>query len=133
MKKFHTLARLDQSVCLASSCGPVFDLATYMMQVCPTFIPTQYSTQSLSGRIWKKAKSQMPLVRYHIHWAIEWIIWGTYISLQKFIKPPDRWLIKEPMIGDSIITVLSCNHPSTWKRCMHHMYQGKGWTKCQLI
>jgi hypothetical protein len=46
-KKFHTLARLDQSVWLASPWVLVFDLAKYVMQVYPTFIPTQSSTQSL--------------------------------------------------------------------------------------
>ena len=43
--KFHTLTCLDQSVWLASPWGPVFDLAKYVVQVWPTFIPTQNSTQ----------------------------------------------------------------------------------------
>jgi hypothetical protein len=81
----------------------------------PTFIPTQNSTQSLSGRIWKEGKFKKPLVRYHTHWVIEWIIWGTYIYFAKPIKHPVRWSIKERMIGDSVITVLSYNHPRTWK------------------
>jgi hypothetical protein len=47
----------------------------------------------------------------------------------KFIKPLDRWLIKEWMIGDSVITVLFCNHPRTWKIYTPHRDQGKGWIK----
>jgi hypothetical protein len=87
----------------------------------PTLIPTQNSTQSFSARIWKEGKnSKMPLVRYHTHWAIEWIIWGTYIYFAKFTKPLERWLIEEWMIGSSVITVLSCNHPRTWKSYTPH-------------
>jgi hypothetical protein len=104
-----------------------------MMQVCPTFIPIQNSTQSLSDRIWKEGKIQMPLVRYHTLWAVERNIRWTYISLQKLIKPLDRWLIKEWMISDSVITILSCNRPKTWKSYTPHKDQGKGWIKCQLI
>ena len=37
------------------------------------------------------------------------------------------------MIGDSVITILSCNRPRTWKSYMPHRDQGKGWIKCQLI
>jgi putative exporter of polyketide antibiotics len=53
--------------------------------------------------------------------------------LQKFTKPPNRWSIKERMIGDSVITILSWNHPRTWKSYTPHRYQGKGWIKCLLI
>jgi hypothetical protein len=57
LRKFHTLARLDQSVWLASPCGLVFDLAKYVMQVCSTFIPTQNSTQKhLVGGYEKEGK-----------------------------------------------------------------------------
>ena len=69
----------------------------------------------------------MPLVRFHTHWAIERIIWGTYICFTKLKKPLDKWLIKEWMIGDSVITVLSCNRPITWKSYTPHRDQGKGW------
>ena len=44
----------------------------------------------------------MPLVRFDTHWAIKRIIWGTYIYFTKFIKSPDRRLIKEWMIGNSV-------------------------------
>jgi hypothetical protein len=77
----------------------------------------------------KKAKIQMPLVMYCTHWAIERIIWGTYICFTKLIKPLHKWLIEEWMIGDSIITFLSCNHPITWKRYTPHGNKGKGWIK----
>jgi hypothetical protein len=90
----------------------------------PTFIPTQNSTQSFS-----EGKLKMPLVRYNTHWAIKWIIWGTYIYFAKLTKPPDRWLIKERIIGDYVITILSCNHPRTWKSSKPHKYQEKGWIK----
>jgi hypothetical protein len=33
------------------------------------------------------------------------------------------------MIDDSIIIVLSCNHPRTWKSYTPHRDQGKGWIK----
>jgi hypothetical protein len=113
---------------------PDFWLATYVMQVCPTFIPTQNSTQSFSGRIWKRRQDLKCLWWGIIHMersneSFEEI---TFI-LQKLIKPPDRWLIKEWMIGDSVITILSCNHPRTWKSYTPHRYQGKGWIKCLLI
>jgi hypothetical protein len=90
-------------------------------------LPTQNSTQSFSGRLWKEGKFKMPLVRYDTHWAIERIIWGTYIYFAKLIKPLDRWLIKDQMIGDSVITIPSCNHPRTWKSKKPYKYQGKGW------
>jgi hypothetical protein len=45
--------------------------------------------------------------------------------LQKFIKPPDRWLIEEWMIGNSFITNLSCNRPRTWKGYKPHKHQSK--------
>jgi hypothetical protein len=132
-EKFHTLACLDLSVWLASPCGPVFDLATYVMQVCPLSYLPKTPLKAFSGRLWKEGNIQMPLVRYHTHWVIEWIIWGTCIYFTKFIKPPHRWSIKEWMISDSVITVLSCNHLRTWKSYTPHRDQGKGWIKCQLI
>ena len=66
-------------------------------------------------------------------WAIMRIIRGTYFCFTKLIKPLDRWLIKEWMIGDSVITILFCNRPRTWKSYTPHRDQGKGWIKCQLI
>jgi hypothetical protein len=71
----------------------------------------------------KEGKIPNALVRFHIHWAIERIIWGTYICFTKLIKPLDRWLIKEWMT--SIITVLSCNCPRTWKIYTPHRDQDK--------
>ena len=85
--------------------------------------------KSLSGRIWKRRQISNALLRFHTHWAIERIIWGTYICFTKVIKPSDRWLIEEWMIGDSVITVLSCNRPRTWKSYTPHTDQGKGWIK----
>jgi hypothetical protein len=58
-------------------------------------------------------------------WAIGRIIWETYIYFVKFIIPPDRWLIKEWMIDNSVITVLSCNRPRTWKSYTPYRDQGK--------
>ena len=87
--------------------------------------------KSLSGRIWKwRQKYQMPWWSFIHIWAIERIIWGTYIFFANLIKSPDRWLIKEWMIGDSIITVLSCNRPRTWKSYTPHRDEDKGWIKC---
>lgn len=37
------LHNLNQGVRLVSPGGPVFDFATYVLQVCPPFIPTQKS------------------------------------------------------------------------------------------
>ena len=100
----------------------------------PLFIPTQKTPlKAFSGRMWKEGKISNALVRFHTHWAIERIIRGTYICFTKLIKPSDRWLIKEWMIGDSVITVLSCNHPRTCKSYTPHKDQGKWWLKCQLI
>ena len=77
----------------------------------------------------KEVKLSMPWWGFIHIWAIERIIWGTYICFTKLIKPLDRWLIEEWMIGDSVITVISCNHPRTWKSYMPHRDQGKGWIK----
>ena len=57
----------------------------------------------------------------------------TFVLQKKFIKPLDRWLIKEWMIGNFVITFLSYNRPRTWESYMLHNNQGKGWIKCQLI
>ena len=81
--------------------------------------------KAFSGSIWKEGKISNALVSFHTHWAIERINWGTYICFAKLIKPPDRWFIEEWMIGDSVITILSCNRPRTWKSYMPHRDQGK--------
>ena len=44
----------------------------------------------------------------------------------KLIKPQDRKLIKELMIGNYVITILSCKHPKIWKSNKPHRDQGKG-------
>jgi hypothetical protein len=111
----------------------------WLSNTCDASMPTFHAYPKLHSRALvvgyeNKAKnSKIPLVRYHTLWASKRIIRGTYISLQKLIKPPDRWLIKEWMIGDSVITILSCNRPRTWKSFTPHTDQGKGWIKCQLI
>ena len=128
--KFHTLARLDQSVWLASPWGSVFNLAKYVMQVCPTFIPTQNTTQKpLVVGYEKKAKFKcLWWGIIHLEWSRESFEELTFI-FAKLIKPPDIWSIKEWMIGDSVITVLSCNRRRTWKSYTPHRDQGKGWIK----
>ena len=91
--------------------------------------------KSLSGRLWKNKKANTKCFWWgfiHIDRSRESFEELTFV-LQKLIKSSDRWLIKEWMIGDSVITVLSCNHPITWKSYMPHRDQGKGWIKSQLI
>jgi hypothetical protein len=86
-------------------------------------------SKAFSGRIRKRRKITNALVRFHTPWAIERIIWETYFCFTKLIKPLDRWLIEEWMIGDSVITILPCNRPRTWKSYTPHKDQGKGWIK----
>ena len=111
------------------------EVRSFLSKICDASMPhfsylPKTPLKSLSGRIWKRRqKYQMPLVRFHTHWAIKRIIWGTYFCFTKLIKPSDRWLIIEWMFGDFVITILSCNRPRTWKSYMSHMNQGKGWIK----
>ena len=51
----------------------------------------------------------------------------------KLIKPSDRRLIKEWMIGNSVKTVLSCNHLRLGKTISPIGIKLKGWIECQLI
>ena len=105
----------------------------WLSNICDVSMP-QFHTypklhqKAFSGRM-KRRKISNALVRFHTHRAIERIIRGTYIYFIKLIKPLDRWLIKEWMIGDSVIIILSCNRPRTWKSYKPHRDQGKGWIK----
>ena len=106
----------------------------WLSKICDASMPHFHTYPKLHSKTLvlgyeKEAKFQMPLVRFHTLWAIERIIWGTYISLQKFIKPLDRQFIQEWMIGNSIITILSCNRPRTWIRYKPYRDQGKWWIK----
>jgi hypothetical protein len=129
MKIIHTCTSWSKYMtCISLRSG------LWLSKICDASMPHFYiypklHSKALVVRYEKEGKISNALVRFHTHWAIERMIWGTYISLQKFIKPPDRWLIKEWMIGESIITVLSCNRPRTWKNYMLHRDQGKGWIK----
>jgi hypothetical protein len=99
----------------------------------PTFIPTQNSTQKALVVGYEK-KANLKCLWWgiiHNEWSSESFEKLTFL-LQKFIKPPDRWLIKEQMIGNSVIPVLSCNRPRTWKSYKPHKHQGKRVDKCQL-
>ena len=55
-------------------------------------------------------------------------LWNLHFFAKTY-KTLDRWSIKERMIGDSIITVLSYNRPRTWKSYTPHRDQGKRWIK----
>ena len=66
------------------------------------------------GRM-KRRKISKAFGEDYTHWAIEWFIWGTYFLFVKLIKPLERKLIKEWMTSNSVITILSCKHPRTWK------------------
>ena len=92
----------------------------WLSKICDASMPHFHTypklhSKAFSDRVKRRQNFQIPLVRFHTLWAIERIIWGTYICFTKLVKPSDRWLIKEWMIGDSVITFLSCNHPRTWK------------------
>jgi hypothetical protein len=113
-------------ICLRSG----FDLAKICDACMPHFhtYPKLYSKPLVVGYE-KKAKYQMPWWGFiHIERSRESSEELTF-SLQKHIKPPDRQLIKEWMIGDSVITIISCNRPRTWKSYTPHRVQGKGWIK----
>ena len=97
----------------------------WLSKICDASMPHFHTypklhSKAFSGRVKRRQKFEMPLVRFHTLWTIDRIIWGTYICFTKLIKPLDRWLIREWMIGDSIITILSCNRPRTWKSYMPH-------------
>jgi hypothetical protein len=64
----------------------IFDLTIYVVQVCLSFIPTWKSTQSLLEIGWKGGKTIKCLGEEQTHWAIEWIIWETYILFCKTHK-----------------------------------------------
>ena len=51
----------------------------------------------------------------------------------KLIKPPDRRLIKEWMIGNSVKIVLSYNYLRLGKAISPIGIKLKGWIECQLI
>jgi hypothetical protein len=111
---FLTLARFDQSVWLASPCGPVFDLAKYVMQVCPLSYLPKTPLKALVVGYEKKANSKaFGEVSYTLSDRVNHLR-NSHLFC-KTHKPLDRWLIKERMIGDSIIIVLSCNQPRTSK------------------
>jgi hypothetical protein len=106
----------------------VFDLAKHVAQVCINFIPTQNSTKKpLVG--WKESKTSKFLgeVLYTLSDRVNHL--RNLYFFTKLIKPLDRRLIKEWMICDSVIIILSCNRPWTWKSYKPHKDQGKGWIK----
>ena len=128
----HTLAHLNQSIWLVSPCGSVFDLAIYVIQVCPPLYLPKTPLISLSGRIWK-ATLQCLWWGIHTLWAIERIIWGTYISLQKFSKPPERWFILGWMISNVYESNRSCNHPWLEMAKRPHLFQDNSRVDSMLI
>jgi hypothetical protein len=95
------------------------------MQVCPLSYLPKTPLKALVVGYEKKANSKTHLVRYNTHWVIKWIIWGTYLYFTKLTKLPDRRLIKEWMTVNSVITILSCNRPRTWKGYKPYNHQGK--------
>ena len=107
----------------------------WLSKICDESMPHFHTypklhSKAISGRIWKRRK-------------IFKCLWWGFIHIErsresfeeltcyftKHIKPPDRWLIKERMIGNSVTTVLSCNSLRTWKSYTPHRDQGKGWIK----
>jgi hypothetical protein len=95
------------------------------MQVYPLSYLPKTPLKTLVVGFEKKAKSKcLWWGIIHIEWSRESFEELTFL-LPKFIKPPDRWLIKERVIGNSVITVLSCNCPRTWKSYKPHKHQGK--------
>ena len=106
----------------------------WLSKICDASMPHFHTYPKLHSKALvvgneKKAKFQMPWCGFiHIERLRESFEELTFI-LQKLIKSSDRWLIKEWMIGDSVITVLSCNDPRTWKSYTPHRDQEKGWIK----
>ena len=106
----------------------------WLSKICDASIPQFHTypklhSKAFSGRIWKIRQNTK------CHGEVSYTLSDQENHLRnlhffaKFIKPPNRWLIKEWMISDSIITVLSCNCPRTWKSYTLHKDQGKGWIK----
>ena len=90
-----TKLQIFTSWSLSVPTGPIFDLAKYVMQVCPTFIPTQNSTQKpLVVGYEKEGKIPYALVRFHTHLSDRQ---NHLRNLHLFYKThkTSRWLIKE--------------------------------------
>jgi hypothetical protein len=93
------------------------------MQVCPLSYLPKTPLKSFSGRLWKRRQNAFGEVPYTLS---DWMNHSRNLHFfTKLTKSLDRWCIKAWMIGDSIITILSCNHPRTWKSKKPHRYKGK--------
>jgi hypothetical protein len=108
----------------------VFDLAT----LCDASMPRshtylKYHQKAFRGRMKKKAKYQMPW--WGSYTLSDWVnhLSNLLFILQNSKHPDKKKLIKEWMIGNSVTTVLSCNHPRTRKSNKPYRNQDKGWIK----
>ena len=67
-KNIHTLAPLDQGLCLVSPLDPVFDLAKYKKQVRHHILHTYRSTKKKPLEVgWKRRAHKKALVRNETH------------------------------------------------------------------
>jgi hypothetical protein len=112
------------------------DLAFDLVKLCDAsvhlFHPYPKLHKSLLEVGWKRKANSKSLCEDHTHWAIEWIIRGTYFLLQNFQN-----LQKESRSKNERLvvykTVLSCNRPRLEKAKRSIGNKKRGWIKCQHI
>ena len=106
----------------------------WLSNICDVSMPLIHTYLKLHSKLFRdrmKRRQNKCLCKDHTHWATEWIIWGTYsLFLQNSISL-DRRLIKEWMIGNSIKSILSCNHLRLGKAISPIGIKLKGWIKWQ--
>ena len=106
----------------------------WLSNICDASMPLIHTYPKLHSKPlevgWKEGKTIKCLGEDRTHWAIEWIIWGTYIYFEKLIKPLDRRLIKEWMIGNSVKSVLSCSRLRLVNAISPTGIKLKGWIEC---
>ena len=127
--KFHTLVLLDQSVWLASPW-----IHFWLNNICGVSMPLIHTYPKLHSKPleigWKEGKLIPWWGPYTLSdWANH--LRNLYFIFAKLIKPPDRRLIKEWMIGNSFKTVLSCNHLRLGKAISPTGIKLNGWIECQ--
>ena len=122
----HILIRVYDSYLLASS--------FWLSNICDVSMPLIHTYLKLHSKPFRdrmKRRQSNALVRIiHIERSSESFEELTFY-FAKLIKPLDRRLIKEWMIGNSVKTVLSCNHLRLRKTISPTGIKLKGWIEYQ--
>ena len=99
------------------SLDPLFDFTIYVLQVCPSFLPTYELHISLSGRKRKRHNTFIALVRIH-KYHIYWETWECHImeSLSFILKIyTNSGMMVEQRIWDKLLDLIvlsfNCSRP----------------------